>query len=988
MKFRLLMGCLAVLTSVNLVSAQVVTTGTVSVVVSDSSGGLLPGVSVTASAPDIGLSRTAVTNANGEAQLVNLPPSAQYIITAALSGFNTMKNDKVLVRSGQTVRLTFALPVSSRTEEVTVTAENPLVDVTSAVVGQDITLDLTESLPTGRSYQSYLQLVPGVMPSETGNPASKSGVNYSDIGGETGQSSDNVYYLDGINVTDPRTGTFGSNLNTEIIQEQKVLTGGLPAEFVGAPGLVSNVITKTGTNAWHGSANYFFQNDGLVAENKNSTAAKFDTFDAAATLGGPIMKDKAWFFASFRRLVRNDSVTTLDTGALIRDVTNTQNQGYAKATWTPTRNDTLSATFINDPTEISGSRLRTVTNARNFSTKQGGSNYSANYTRILGNAVVDLGYSKHNGELSNLTVIRKDRNNIAFRGTDVRTLADEQLGGQGTDAIDQRDSNGFRAALQWNLGRHTVKAGGEYLKNSNFRNSLTIGDTKSIYTSLASHLSGTTAGGIETGSWSTRTFRSSSASDFNGLINNINGLPNRAAFYALLDTNRDGVISVAEFNANQVYNSTAGNPDGKVNYGRAFQSIDGPQDTYSKGLSFFAQDTVSVGRLSANLGARLERFDHFSTLGAKIFTFDWTIAPRLSLVFDVLGTGKQKATAYFGRYYDPIRNNMTNFAGSHSGAIRLEQAFVNSEWVTYRVRGGPNLDAVFAPNTYTPYTDDLQFGYQIDLGNSLAFEALYTNRKTRNILEDYDPTLYDEDYPGPKNHPDSLALPLSTFGFPGGKLPGVANFFIATLVGGERNYQGYEFTMRRRHKDNWQALVSYTYNDAKGNSNSDSNADFQGDVIYLDPRAPNQYGPQPGSIHHLFKAAASYEFGRGLQVGANYRWNSGTLASKTQLASGRNLPIEATVPFLFAGFLEKWIPPDTVGSLTNPSYGTLDLRLQYTMKRGKGEAELFTDIFNVLNSQGSTRNQDLVSGAGGVAFGNALTYLDPRRFFLGARLRF
>src|SRR5690606_40379480 len=113
------------------------------------------------------------------------------------------------------------------------------------------TLELTESLPTGRSYQSYLQLVPGVMPDDPqvpGNPASKSGLNYSDIGGEVGVSRDNVYYFDGINVTDPLTGTFGANLNTEIIQEQKVITGAIPAEFVGAPGLIANVVTKSGSN--------------------------------------------------------------------------------------------------------------------------------------------------------------------------------------------------------------------------------------------------------------------------------------------------------------------------------------------------------------------------------------------------------------------------------------------------------------------------------------------------------------------------------------------------------------------------------------------------------------------------------------------------------------------------------------------------------------------------------------------------------------------
>ena len=342
MKRVLLLGCLAVLTAADSVSAQVVTTGTVVVIVEASDGSRLPGATVTVSAPDVTTRRTAVADSQGEAVLVSLAPSADYNVTVDLTGFSAKKNDRVLVRSGQTTTLRVALSLSTQTEEITVTAETPLVDTTSAVTGQDITLELTESLPTGRSYQSYLQLVPGVMPSEMGNPASKSGINYSDIAGDVGQSSDNAYYFDGINVTDPVTGTFGANLNTEIIQEQKVLTGGLPAEFVGTPGLISNVVTKTGSNTWHGSVNYFFQNDGLFSENKNSVQQKFDTFDSAGTLGGPIVRDRAWFFASYRRLVRNDDVTSLDTNALLRTVKNTQDQGYAKATWAPTDKDTLS----------------------------------------------------------------------------------------------------------------------------------------------------------------------------------------------------------------------------------------------------------------------------------------------------------------------------------------------------------------------------------------------------------------------------------------------------------------------------------------------------------------------------------------------------------------------------------------------------------------------------------------------------------------------
>ena len=78
---------------------------------------------------------------------------------------------------------------------------------------------------------------------------------------------------------------------------------------------------------------------------------------------------------------------------------------------------------------------------------------------------------------------------------------------------------------------------------------------------------------------------------------------------------------------------------------------------------------------------------------------------------------------------------------------------------------------------------------------------------------------------------------------------------------------------RKRFANNWQLLASYNWNDGEGNTNSDSNADFQGDVLFLDPRAPNQYGTQPGLIRNIIKGAGSYTFDMGLQLGATMSWN-------------------------------------------------------------------------------------------------------------------
>ena len=140
--------------------------------------------SVSAAAEDAATTRIGFTDAAGLTELRALNPSARYVVTVELAGFRTSRQAGVLVRAGQTVSLAVSLAVGSVTETVVVTAAPPVVDVTSAIVAEDITLDL---IPTGRSYQSYLQLVPGVLPDDPdspGNPASKSGLNYSDIGGD------------------------------------------------------------------------------------------------------------------------------------------------------------------------------------------------------------------------------------------------------------------------------------------------------------------------------------------------------------------------------------------------------------------------------------------------------------------------------------------------------------------------------------------------------------------------------------------------------------------------------------------------------------------------------------------------------------------------------------------------------------------------------------------------------------------------------------
>ncbi len=1015
MKKVFVFACLALLAMGGTAFGQG-TKGSVTVSVVDSDGAAIPGATVEASSDQVLGTRTGVTGGDGEVTLSGLDPASNYVVTTTMDGFNGARNENVLVRSGQNTPIRVSLSLATVTEEVLVTAESPVVDITSAQTGQEITLDLVESLPTARTYQDYLQLVPGVQAAVVdangnNNPASRSGTNYQDIRGTVGDSRDNFYYFEGINVTDSVSGVAGAFINTEIIQQQNVTTGGLAAEFIGATGLVSNVVTKSGGNDFSGSVNYYLQNDSLVESNKNRGDDSFSTYDTAFTLGGPIAKDKAWFFGSFRLVNREQDVSDPD-GNFQRTVTRDDEQAFAKVSFAPTASSLLTGIYLDDPWERNGSFDDQVTNLRDDTVDRGGDRQTLTYSLVTGGGLVfDAGFAEHTRAIDTVPVSVETRSDINYRVVDLpQPIENEQKGGSGVSFNEDRGSEILRASVEYladtSWGDHTFKGGYEQAEMNDLRDFANTGDG-GVYESLPAIYLGTgaTAADISAGLFGNTDFNSGNASDLRGF----NQFASPAVF-ALLDTNGDGTISSAEAGA-ITFNSTSGNPYGDINYDRIFQTDFGVQFTKSEGTTFFVQDTWQSGKWSVNAGVRAEEWGHFATDGVEVYTFDQEIAPRLSVTYDLKGDGKQRLSGYYGRYYDPIRNNMTNFAGSITGRERHEQVFVTldpatgaGEWTTYRIRGGSRQpDANFAPTTETPYTDEWQIGYKRDMGRNMSIEANLIKRETGDILEDYDlPTYADPAFYGlPTSDPDSLFLGLEYFGF--SSFPN-ANFFIATLEGGNRDWEGLELIFRKRMSNNWQMLASYNYADGTGNTNSDSNADFQGDVLWLDPEAINQEGTQPGLVEHLFKVASTYQWDSGVSVGGTYRWNSGAIVSRTFSASRRNLPLwdindpdYTGGPIQFAGGdgfggaggAGYWLSPLAVGQFENPEYGTFDARVSYLWNlSGRFEADFFLDVFNVFDDQASIRNQDLVAGGGGVDFGEGLDFVEPRRYFIGARLRF
>ena len=962
-------------------------TGGLRITITGSDGQPIAGATVQVSSPDSLVSRSAVTEADGSVRLTGLDPATNYTVEVGAAGYASYSADDVAVVSGKNLSLGYALGTTNLETVIVTGASLAAVDTTSATVGTTLNLDIVESLPTGRSYQSYLQLVPGVKPSAGDNPSSKSGINYSDVGGAIGTSTDNVYYLDGVNVTDPLDGVAGSNFNSEIIQEQQVLTGGIPAEYAGGAGLVSKVITKSGGDEFHGSINYYLQNDSLVADDKHGESAGFSTFDTAATLGGPVIKDKLWFFGSYQIKNREDDVIDPVTGDALRTVNTDQDLAFFKTTWQITDDDRLTASFFNDPYERDGSTDATVINDRDTALEQGGDNYKLEYTRDWANVRLNAYGYRHEAEQSTVAANSETRNDVAYFGGSP-TNADLQQGGFGTNTETWRNRDEFGLNLEYWLdtswGSHTFKAGYTQSDNEYTEDARYTGADSALYRSIALEDSGASFDEFVGSGWTGT--RSIVAGDTTRILTNISESPDSAYFIGLLDTDGDGAVSSDELGAYQ-FDSTAGNPTGQVNNYRIQQSGPAPYTVTTKGKTFFLQDTWTLNQWTVNAGVRAEQWGHFDSFGQEVFTFDWELAPRMSIVYDLMGDGRSKVWGFVGRYYDPIRNDMTDFAGAGAGPVYNEQIFLGDRWLTFRSRG-PG-DAIFAPTTETPYTDELVLGYATTLGQNMNLSVIYTKRQTKDIFEDYDLGLYSnpngDTANGQADENSEFYLPYSYFGYSSAP---EFNYVIGTLKGGERKYQGLEVTLQKYKSDNWQGMVSYTYNDAEGNSNSDGNADFQGDWIALDPRAPNQWGPQPGNIEHQFKAFGTYFMDFGLELSGVFNWNSGVRYSRTYSLYGRHLPEMTDTPYEVGGVTDTWILPGAVGGETGPAYSTFDIRAKYTHELPVGQLEFFLDVFNVFDQQSAISEQDLITGDGVYAFGEATDWVEPRRAYLGVRYSF
>ena len=302
-------GFSAILAVVGVLPVVAQTTASLSGTVADSTGAIIPGVAVSVVQVETGAARSVVTDDQGRYQAPSLQPGT-YEVSAELPGFQTAVRSGLTLSVGDRSTVDLTLTVGEISERVVVEGEAALVDTTDTTLAGLVDDKKIRDLPlNGRSFDQLALLQPGVAVyhHHTGTSNVGTGTHFSVAGSRPAHNS---FILDGININDAASQTPGSaagnNLGVEAIREFKVLTNTYSAAYGRSSGAIVTVVTKSGTNQWHGSVFEFHRNSALDAKNffdqVDRDIAPFKRNQFGFSIGGPIVEDKTFIFGTYEGL--------------------------------------------------------------------------------------------------------------------------------------------------------------------------------------------------------------------------------------------------------------------------------------------------------------------------------------------------------------------------------------------------------------------------------------------------------------------------------------------------------------------------------------------------------------------------------------------------------------------------------------------------------------------------------------------------------------
>ena len=442
------------------------TTGNIEGRVIDERRAPLEQAHIVVAGPSLQGKRVAWTDDQGYFRVPALPVGL-YAVTVSGMTYRSVTFENVRVPLGATATLgNIRMDIAAHEVEGTTTvAARPLIDPVSTSAGGNLTSDTYTALPSDRDYQSIVTLVPGANASSFGDRANLSGA----TGPET------AYFVDGVNVVQPPSNAQSISLPHNFLREVEVREGGYEAEYGGVLGGIVNAVTASGGNEFHGQAFGFYANRLLTSGAKRGaaqTSSGYFAYDMGASVGGPLLKDRLWFFLAGNPTEEHEKVAVPAFGDRI-DRQRAQRYS-AKVTWQAASNTHVVFTAIGDPTvrdQVGGiirengagglSQASVLGNLEPYLGKQkkGGTNFSLSTVHILNpNAFLEATLSRADSRASLLPTTERGRAEPLF--IDTRTGFVE--GGFGTLSDRKSGRMAARLAASYAWKRHSFKAGAEY----------------------------------------------------------------------------------------------------------------------------------------------------------------------------------------------------------------------------------------------------------------------------------------------------------------------------------------------------------------------------------------------------------------------------------------------------------------------------------------------------------------------------------------------
>jgi outer membrane receptor for ferrienterochelin and colicin len=924
------------------------TTGSIIGTVSDDSGAPLPGATVEARGPSLQGTKTAVTGADGSYRLSLLPPGS-YTVAASLPQFGRAEQT-IQVLLDRNVTADFRLRATAR-EEVVVSGQAPVIDLTSPTLGANIPQQTFQALPTGRDYASVVKIVPGVA-TDVAEPEGDS------ISVYGSSSAENAYLIDGINTTNLEYGAEGKELNFEFIQEIEVKTGGYEAEYGRSTGGIINVITKSGGNEFHGDAFGYFNDESLQADTKGvgetleGAAVGFEKQDFGVDLGGYFVKDRLWFFGAYDR-VEQTVTNELTAGPLEGeevDSDSARDIGSAKLTWGFASGHTLVASYIQDPRTDSGAiddanhtlngEPATFLGRQDF----GGRDYSLRWDGLLGPSAVMSAQGARHEERNSISPSTDEGDTIEY----IDTRNDNfQTGGFGLIQKKnfQRDHYLVNATV-FALKNHEFKTGVEYEKDSatvtkrmSGGQQVTIFDnetnpTRPIYQHFY---------------WTTPT---ATLDPFNAPISQLNASPEHNIWTAYL------------------------------------------QDRWDV-----------LPELTLNLGIRWDRQEIIDASGATRITLDEDFAPRLGVIWSPGRDKKTKIFGSFGLYYEEIpmdlvirsfsferQPNVNNFDPTSNVPDPLADAILDSPT---NILGG--FTEPTDPNIENQYVREIIVGGEREIVPEVALGLKYIYRDYGQVIEDFlcmDDGTYCIGNPG-----EGIMREIFTLDY--------ATTFPAPDP--QRIYRAVQVDVSKRFSDNWQMMASYLWSKLSGNydgevapfTNVGPDPNISAAYDYYDFFTDGQNrdvitnrGPLSNDREHQFKVSGVYVTDFRLSLGLTAYYRTGTPLTRYGFSDAY-------------GRYEFFLSKRGAEGRTPDNYEA-DVHVGYPLRLGPITVNLLADVFNVLNVQkpvlldqrynfaefsnaqyvcGSNADPD-DEGKCNERYGTAFLRQAPRTLRLGARVSF